>query len=450
VELFWAVDEAISEEASIVLRLVDEKGHLWGQGEQCPFNGLYPMWQWQPGLLLRDEHEIWIEPGTPPGRYQLEVMLVSRPTQEGCAGPSGRHMAPEVAPPDADRGDRVLLGTVDVEYSPGHDGFDASGIGLGRIARFGGLELLDTSLTSSELGAGERLGVGLDWQARAAPLADAQFRLRLVDPAGEVQQESIIRPAGEAYPASRWQAGDRFKGKFWLLLPEAAPGGQYILELKPEPPLVQTGTWMRLKRWLLPQSDVLELASIDVRGRPGGAPAAPATPIPVPTDLAVEHPMQATLGNQIRFLGYEIGDESVRAGEALSFTLYWQALRPMDTSYTIFTHLLGPSGEIIGQKDSVPLGGNYPTTLWQPGEVVMDRYAFLIDPGAPPGDYPLEIGMYRLETAARLPIFDEDGEPVPDDRMLLPTITVLPSMTPAPIEPEARHRAFFPLVQGEP
>jgi len=76
-QLYWAVDDFIPEEASVLLRLVDEEGHLWGQDEQCPFNGLYPMWQWQPGLLLEDEYEMLIAPGTPPGRYQLEVVLRS-------------------------------------------------------------------------------------------------------------------------------------------------------------------------------------------------------------------------------------------------------------------------------------------------------------------------------------------------------------------------------------
>ncbi len=51
VELFWEVNEEIVKEASVVLRLVDSEGHLWGQGEQCPFNGLLSdvaMGTWHP------------------------------------------------------------------------------------------------------------------------------------------------------------------------------------------------------------------------------------------------------------------------------------------------------------------------------------------------------------------------------------------------------------------
>jgi hypothetical protein len=447
IELFWAVDQPIPEEASVVLRLTDEEGHLWGQGEQCPFNGLYPMWQWQPGLLLRDEHELRIEPGTPPGTYRLEVMLVSRPTEEGCFGPSGQPIIFQTAPPQANLGDRVLLGTVDVQHTPGGAGFDDQEIEYHERAGFDGLELLGASLPSSVMRPGQRLGVTLYWQAQAAPLPDARFRLRLKDPAGDIQQEATIRPTGGDHPTDRWQEGDRFKGKFSLLLPEEAPGGRYSLELLPEPPLRQTGMGAALARLLRPEADALTLANIEVESRSEGEPAAPATPIPIPTDLAIAQPMLATLGDQVRFLGYDLDVDAVQAGGTLSFTLYWQALRPMDTSYSVFTHLLGPSSQIIGQRDGVPQGGNYPTTLWQPGEVVVDPYAFAVDPAAPPGEYPLEVGMYRLETGTRLSLVDADGQPIPDDRVLLPRITVLPGVTPEVVAPEMPNRVYLPLVE---
>ena len=44
------------------------------------------------------------------------------------------------------------------------------------------------------------------------------------------------------------------------------------------------------------------------------------------------------------------------------------------------------------------------------GEIIADSYAFVIDPSSPHGAYPLEIGMYLLETATRLPIVDADGQ----------------------------------------
>ncbi|MGD8463919.1 MAG: hypothetical protein PVI09_08625, partial [Anaerolineae bacterium] len=84
-----------------------------------------------------------------------------------------------------------------------------------------------------------------------------------------------------------------------------------------------------------------------------------------------------------------------------------------------------PANEILGQQDGVPQGGAYPTSQWQPGEVVVDRYELVIDANAPEGQHPLEIGLYRPTDGVRLPVFDEAGQPVPDDRILLGPIMVV-------------------------
>ncbi len=446
IQLYWAIDEFIPEEASVLLRLVDDEGHLWSQEEQCPFNGLYPMWQWQPGLLLEDEYEMLIAPGTPPGRYQLEVVLISRPSEAGCQGERGDPIPPVTAPSHANRGDRVLLGEVDVQRAELPPSLDELGIENRQRARFDGLELLGSSVAPTELKPGERLGVSLYWQARGAPLSDAQFHLRLVDPSGQVQQEALVRPAGSAHPADRWLAGDRYEGQFWLYLPEDAPPGRYGLELVPESPLQQKGLVATLRRLVGGVDNGLRLAAVDVQALPDQASAAPAGPILPPADLVVSHPMTATLGDRVRFLGYDIESDTVRAGEPVAFTLYWQALRPMNISYNVFTHLLGPSDQILGQKDGVPRGGGYPTTLWQPGEVIADPYTFVVDPEAPPGDHGLEVGMYQLETATRLPVVDADGQPVLHDRILLPPITVVPALTPTPAPHVELERLYLPLI----
>jgi hypothetical protein len=432
VELFWAVDESIPQEASVSLRLVDDTGHVWGYGEQCPFNGMYPMWHWQPGALLQDEHKLLVQPGTPPGTYQLEMVLVSRPTEDGCFGARGPSIPPLSVPPEASRGDAVLLGPVTVQSSSPDAGLDDLDIDRPRRARFDDLELLGVSYAPTELEPGERLGVSLFWQALQSSPPDARFRLELVDASGETWQQVAIRPAGDAYPTDRWLEGDRFKGQFWLRLPQDAPAGRYRLELVPELPLEQSGAWAALRRVLSPQSSGVRLGTVDVIATPSGSSAAPATLPPPPTGLRVSHPMLATLGDQVRFLGYDLPSESVRAGEALSFTLYWQALRPMDVSYSVFTHLLGPSEQVLGQKDGIPGGGANPTTQWQPGDVIADEYTLIVQAGAPPGEHPLEVGMYRLETSTRLPVTDEGGQLVPGDRILLPPILVLPAPSPSP------------------
>ena len=448
VQLFWAVDQTGPDQVGVLLRLVDGEGHLVGQGEECPFNGLYPMWQWQSGLLLSDEHELPIWPGTPPGTYQVELVLVSRP--DGCAGGSGEPILPLGAPLQAQRGERVLLGAVSVgraETSPSQAELN---IGQRHRARFDGLVLLGSDLAPAELKPGDPLDVTLYWEAKRDALPDARLRVRLVDSAGEIRQEAIIRPAGDAYPTDQWLAGDRFRGQFRLLLPEGTPAGRYQLELVPESPLQPTGVWATLRRWFGATDIGLRLGWVQVVEARPGLPAAQATPIPLPVDLAITQPMVLTLGDQVRFLGYDLDSDAVRAGEALSLTLYWEALSTMDTSYTVFTHLLGPSNQVVGQKDNVPLNGTYPTALWEPGQVIADPYRIVVAADTPPGDYPLEVGMYRPDTSKRLPVIEADGQPLADDRILLSNITVLPALTAAaPPAPKTPIRFYLPLVMSD-
>ena len=60
-------------------------------------------------------------------------------------------------------------------------------------------------------------------------------------------------------------------------------------------------------------------------------------------------------------------------------TLVWRCLREIETPYTVFTHLLDGAGQVRGQKDSPPQGGRYPTTLWAPGEIVLDAYEIVVE-----------------------------------------------------------------------
>jgi len=136
----------------------------------------------------------------------------------------------------------------------------------------------------------------------------------------------------------------------------------------------------------------------------------------------IAHPLRATLGGQIALLGYDLSPEkSISPGDTLTVTLYWQALGAIDQSYTVFNHLIGPDGRLGGQEDGLPVGGARPTTTWAPGEVIVDRYTLRLKADAAAGDYQLVVGMYRLETLARLPVQDAAGQPS-GDYVLLATL----------------------------
>jgi len=145
--------------------------------------------------------------------------------------------------------------------------------------------------------------------------------------------------------------------------------------------------------------------------------------------LLPDHPVEASFGDVARLLGYSVSAEEVSPGDTLYLTLFWQPLTPTDTGYTVFTHLLGghnpaTQGPLWAGHDSQPDGAQYPTTVWQPGELILDVHALTVPAEAPPGEYQLEAGMYLLATMARLPAVDATGTPLAQDAALLGTVRV--------------------------
>ena len=137
----------------------------------------------------------------------------------------------------------------------------------------------------------------------------------------------------------------------------------------------------------------------------------------------IQHPLEVNLGDKVKLLGYDLDATELKASGTLALTLYWKALAEMDTSYTVFIHLLDAEAKIWGQRDSLPGNGALPTTGWLPGEVIVDQYKVPIQPDVPLGQYIIEIGMYQAETGQRLAIINQKRQVV-DDRVLLEEVTV--------------------------
>jgi hypothetical protein len=102
----------------------------------------------------------------------------------------------------------------------------------------------------------------------------------------------------------------------------------------------------------------------------------------------------------VRLLGYDI--HQISLGN-LKLVFYWQAMREMDENYTVFRHVIGPDGELAGQKDGWPRDGDYPTSFWMRSEIVTDEVVIPVSTEAGPGMYRIEFGLYDAATGQRLP-----------------------------------------------
>ena len=76
-------------------------------------------------------------------------------------------------------------------------------------------------------------------------------------------------------------------------------------------------------------------------------------------------------------------------------------------------------------KTEINQEGTNPTSAWQEGQVIEDRYRIYLDEDAPAGSYGIAVGWYLLETMQRLPVLDENGVAI-RDHVMLSGLTVNP------------------------
>jgi hypothetical protein len=228
-----------------------------------------------------------------------------------------------------------------------------------------------------------QINLSLRWTF--ASYADERVHVELIDQFDRLTLSHETKPVSEA---------EAFVSTHSLPLAETIPAGRY-----------------RLQVHLLAPDDT-EITAVDPNGTPiSQAVSMPIVVRPHSSDKAVsgqgEH---SYFANKIILLGVEGLPGEAKSSDWLRFALVWQGQEaPITADYTVFTQLLGPDGQVWGQHDNPPKGGWYPTSLWAAGEIVVDDYAFQVDPAAPEGEYHLIVGMYDSATGERVGIIEGSG-----------------------------------------
>ena len=105
----------------------------------------------------------------------------------------------------------------------------------------------------------------------------------------------------------------------------------------------------------------------------------------------------------IRLRGYALTPTAEPGGHIL-LTLLWQSLQAVETDYQVFVHLLDDQGNKLLQRDGQPVVWMRPTSSWQPGEEIVDRYGLLLPATLAAGRYALAVGLYDPVTGQRLAV----------------------------------------------
>ena len=363
VTIYWQALRPPAGDYGVTLRLVsaDSTGPSWlERTSRHPVGGSYPTSRWQAGEIVGDYYRLALPPHLPSGEYQLLVSI----GESGDAPHEASLARFSIRKPL--RWPNPILGTpVRKLLHKGlvWVGYDAPG----------------------ELVPGETVSIALQWLicGRTVPQgADVELRPRLVLVSREGTERALTTYAGSQ---EDWQPGALVVDPYQFSVPDDLAYVEVRSALEDRP-------GHRL---------ALQVASGPPPGANFGAANLPA----------------------IRLRDHRYRTESFRPGDIVHLTLEWEALRTMDEAYKVFVHVLGANGLPIAQQDNEPVNGTYPTTRWQPGERISDPYAIRLPEGIPPGEYPVEVGLYRISDLSRLSVLAQD-QSVLDDKVFLAPVTV--------------------------
>jgi hypothetical protein len=255
-------------------------------------------------------------------------------------------------------------------------------VDVGGVARVVGWEL-----ESQAVRAGENVEFVVYWEAKSPDGKDYVSFANLLGrghwPVGQINRH----PAGGMVPTGLWQPA-----QVWRDL--------YRVEVEAD---AEAPSLLRVEVGLY-DPEVEETLGVV---RVGEAKLAPPKSTP-----EVSYPLMADLAGGATLQGYDLSLETVAPGGVLVLTLYWEARETPSADYQVFVHLVGAEPEPVAQGDGPPLAGDYPTGIWAAGEVIADPHPVALPVDLPPGQYRLLVGMYELETLARLARLDGEGDSI--------------------------------------
>ena len=366
ITLYWQASELLNEPLHVYTRWAGETfvGRVSGQH---PAGNTYPTVAWQVGEVVSDFHVL-------PQPLPLEAETVALQVALG----------PPFTP--AEELDWQTVATIDWQPS------EPAGVTDQLRMQLGSLNLDGAVIVEPARGEAPT-AVQLTGYAHTP-----ESLLQAIAPAGSDPVNAAWQSVNPAIiPGDPAQESDEHRLSWTGLLDAELPAGSYDVLAAYEGQPASCG-------WLAGWTDSCVIGQVELSSvaLPAGA---------------------ANFDDKIALLAVDIPDMELQPGGELPLTLSWLALAPMSEDYTVFVQVLDADDRIVGQVDTWPLQGTYPTGQWTAGETIEDPYLVRLSEELPPGQYKLHIGWYLLETLRRLPIIGLDGQIV-DDKVLVPGLAV--------------------------
>ncbi len=387
VDLYWRALKALAKNYQTTVGLVDANGEVWSPktlNRPRDYQDYPATSTWPDGAYVVDSFELPINPGTPPGDYQVFAEAFERgsllplPAQAPALRLATRPWAAQLGPLEVTRAQRTFTADELGVYNLHADQLLTPEV-----------KLLGANRDRDDVLAGETVLLTLFWQAAQKPAQDYRATIELVDAQNQVVLAQDFPLGGDRFPASHWDTNEQVVDLARVRVPANLASGSY--------------------RWnvSIENGEPIDLGELRV--------SAPERSFEVPP---LENPINQRLGKQVALIGQDASCTQTDA--ECRVKLWWRAEKDMPESYKVFVQLLDANGVPRAQADVIPQNGARPTWSWLPGEIIADEVVLKFPADLPAGTYRLTTGLYNELNGERLTL--PDGK----DSIELTTMEVRP------------------------
>ncbi len=383
VDLFWQGRQPTK--TWLRFQLIGADGNEWTRSEYALIPHADTVDTWTPDDTIRISYPVQLPIGTPPGQYTLMMQPFAK---NGDAFGNFQKLADVTI---ADSGE--WINAVERPYT------DYQSIHFQN-----GINLKGVDLADDEVRPGHALPLAFLWQATTGSidLQNITYILTVRQANGDVINQIEGKPGPNWL--TEWPVNAPIREPAGLYFPPETEPGRYLLDwqLFDGEAVVQGRPFLR--PWT---TETVTLGEVNV------------VPWPLETSLPDDVTrLQAQFGESILLYGYTL----IEQDNSLQLTLIWQVQSVPDKNYAVFIHLVDQDGNIVQQRDTIPVEGLRPTAGWRTGEVLTDLHVLPLPEALPNGTYSPFVGLYEPSTFIRLPI-NYQGEPQINDQLEITTIT---------------------------
>jgi len=221
ITLFWQANTQMTSEYEVLVRLVDDNGRAWGNGDARPTDWVYPTSFWRPGLdEISAQHIITIKGDSPvPGRYWLAVSIFDPALNKRLPLTAGVSVSP----------DTFFIGPLKVPLPEPRTPEQTSlrpPISFGEIVQLTGF-----TIDQPTISPGQPIQLSLYWRVIATPKLDYTIFVHLLDENNNLVTGNDTQPVNGQYPTTIWTPSERILDTHTLSTPENLTPGQYRLAI---------------------------------------------------------------------------------------------------------------------------------------------------------------------------------------------------------------------------